>query len=525
MNRKILSSIVLASLLSLSISAQTKWLGKDHGPLIPTMINQMVDPFFGTGGIVATPVGAGNAVAQAVIALPDGKVVAAGFAFNGNNNDFAVIRFHSNGAVDPSFDAAGAAKGAIMTPVGVSDDEAFAIAALPDGKFILAGQTYDGIRTSIAVVRFHDNGSVDTSFGDNGRVVVTPTSGNAIARSVAVASNGKIVVAGNGMNGTNFDIVTLRLMADGGLDPTFDGDGVAITPIGTGNDYGYGVAVQPDGKVVAAGYFTDPMGLPDSVVIRYRADGVLDETFGEQGISRRAFSPDVDEALSLALAPDGKIVVAGCYRNEGQNDFLVARFLENGLPDPAFGEDGFTFVRFSTSHDLAMGVALQPDGKIVAAGFGNNGTNLDFAVARLQNDGSPDMSFGGDGSVMTMAGMSADIANGVAIAPDGGIIAVGRTVGNVANFGVVRYHPGTATVTGRVLRPNGVAIRDARVSLVDQNGSVRTATTSSFGIYEISNVETAATYTLTVSSKRYRFAPRSLNLSGNLTAIDMIGLE
>lgn len=481
----------------------------------------VLDTSFGSGGSIATSVGSGNDLAQAVAVYPDGRIVAAGYGSNGVNNDFAVVRYLRNGTLDPTFGQGGVT----LIPIGTSEDEAFACVIQPDGKLIAAGQTYDGIRTSFAAVRLNVDGTLDTSFGTGGRVVITPSIGNSIVRSVAISASGGLVLAGVGSNGSNFDIVLIGLKADGTLDNAFGTAGLVIKSVGSRNDQAYGVAVQTDGKIVVAGFY-DTAVSTDTVLLRFLADGTPDPAFGANGVAIHALSSsDADEALSLALAPDGRIVVAGCIRNGAPNDFLVARFLTDGSLDTSFGGGGHAVVPFSSAPDLGLAVAVQPDGKIVAAGFGNNGSNNDFAVTRLDQNGFPDETFAAGGKTLTMIGPRADVANAVAIAPDGTIVAAGRTVSTTADFGVVRYRAGVAAITGRVVSPSGMPLRDARVSLIDAAGSVRIATTSSFGIFRFDDIPTMDGYTIAARSKRYRFTPSQINLAGNLAGVEILGLE
>jgi len=213
--------------------------------------------------------------------------------------------------------------------------------------------------------------------------------------------------------------------------------------IGTGNELGYGIAVQRDGKIVVSGYYTNGASA-DTALLRFDQNGVLDPSFDSDGIVSSTFSPDTDEALSLALQPDGKIVIAGCIRNGAPNDFLLARYNENGSLDMAFAGTGFRIIPIGPAADIALSVAVQPDGKIVAAGFSSNGSNNDFGVVRVNANGSMDNTFGGDGRVTTAFAVSTDSANAVAIQADGKIVVAGRAViGSAAQFGVARYGYGT----------------------------------------------------------------------------------
>lgn len=407
-----------------------------------------LDLTFGTNGILTTPIGPGNAVAQAVAVQPDGKIVVGGYAFNGTNNDFAVVRYNPNGGLDETFDGAANGNGIVIFAVGASDDEAFGIVLQNDGKILLAGESFNGANYDSAVVRLNPDGTPDNTFDGDGRVTVAVGPGADSFRSVVLQSDGKIVVAGTASNGIDSDISVVRLLPNGTPDTTFDGDsgtgnGIVRTAVGTGNDLGFVVGIGPNETIIVSGYYFLGTGA-DAAIVRYDMLGRLDTTFSGDGIFVHPFSSDTDEALAMALQPDGKIVIAGCVRNGGPNDFLLARISSNGVLDQTFGNAGVQIVAFSGAVDIAFAVAVQTDGKIVAAGFGNNGTNNDFAVTRVNANGSLDQMFDFDGRAMTMFGTSVDAANAIAIQADGKIVAAGRAViGSTARFGVARYGYGT----------------------------------------------------------------------------------
>ncbi len=407
--------------------------------------NGSLDVTFGTGGIVTTDVGGGNNPGQAVAIQADGKIVVGGYSRIGANDDFTVARYNPNGTLDTSFDG----DGIVTTPVGPGDDQGLTIGVQPDGKIILAGQSSNGTNTDIAAVRYNSNGSLDTSFDGDGIVTTPVASGFELVRSIAFQIDGKIVVAGQTFNLVNNDIVVVRYNSDGSLDSTFDGNsgignGIVTTAVGSGNDLGYGVAIQNDGRIVVAGYYFSGT-TNDAVLLRYDTNGVLDTTFDGDGIVTTAVGVGTDENLALTLQPDGKIVTAGCINQNGiPNDFLVLRFNTNGSLDTSFGTNGSTIVPIGTGVDIALAVAVQTDGKIVAAGFSNNGVNNDFGVIRLNPNGSLDATFDGDGRLTTPIGTSTDQANGIAIQADGKIVVAGRAIiGSTTDFGIVRYGFGT----------------------------------------------------------------------------------
>ncbi len=418
-----------------------------NNPINFPFSNGSLDSTFDTDGIITTPIGTGNDFAQAVAIQSDGKIVVAGSG-RGANDDFIVSRYNPNGSLDTTFDGDGIA----ITPIGTGDEQALAVIIQPDGKIIAAGQTSNGTNFDIAVVRYNVNGSLDTSFDSDGKAVTPIGSSNELVRTIALQNDGKIVVAGQTFNGANNDICLLRYESNGSLDATFDGNsgtgnGIITTAVGNGTDLGYGVAVQPDGKIIVAGYYFNVTN--DAVVLRYDTNGVLDTSFDGDGIAITAVGTGTDEALSVALQSDGKIVIAGCInQNATPNDFLIVRYNADGSIDNTFGTNGATITPIGNASEIALGVSIQKDGKIVAIGFSNNGANNDFAVVRYNTNGTLDTSFDGDGKLTMPIGSGSDNSNGIAIQEDGKIVVVGRAlIGANFDFAITRFGYGTNTQT------------------------------------------------------------------------------
>ncbi|MEX0816658.1 MAG: delta-60 repeat domain-containing protein, partial [Gaiellales bacterium] len=176
----------------------------------------------------------------------------------------------------------------------------------------------------------------------------------------------------------------------GDLDATFDADGTAVSVLGAGPANAHATRVQPDGKIVAAGQDGG-----DFAVARFNADGGLDASFAGDGAVATPVGSGADEAWGLALQPDGKIVAAGLSSNGTDNDFALARYGPGGTLDTGFGGgDGLVTTPVGTADDEAYALALQSGGEIVAAGRSSNGTNNDFALARYEADGTLDTGFG-----------------------------------------------------------------------------------------------------------------------------------
>ncbi len=279
-------------------------------------------------------------------------------------------------------------------------------------------------------------GSSDTAFNTTGFATAS-YGGTESGNAVAIAPDGKIVVVGSTNTLGHNDIAVLRYNPNGTLDTTFSSDGGVITDIGVGSeDFGTAVAVQANGKILVAGY-SNVNDLNDFVVLRYNVDGSLDTFFGGGGKITTDFFND-DRATSIAIQPDGKIVVGG-YEITDNNDFAVARYNSDGSLDTTFSTDGkFDFTFGAT--DICQSIALQPDGKIVMAGYTDDLGTDDFAVARLNANGTQDTSFDTDGELTTQF-ILGDQATSVVIQPDGKILVGGSSSIGLAAFAIARYTP------------------------------------------------------------------------------------
>jgi uncharacterized delta-60 repeat protein len=276
-------------------------------------------------------------------------------------------------------------------------------------------------------------------FGTSGIVVTPQTSAT---EGLAVQPDGKIVVAGHHQSG----LLVMRYLSNGALDTTFGNSGKAIIPRPEVGFSVRGVALQPaDGKIVVVGYTA---GRGDFAVTRLTATGALDTAFGNQGFVTTNFefgsSTDdefaTDRAYAVLVQPDGKIVVAGEARIDGDYDFAVARYFPDGSLDPSFGGDGRVTIGFG-GDDTAYDIAQQADGKLVLVGeyFGGTFTlTSDFAVARLNSNGTLDGSFSSDGKLTTDMGDDLEDARAVALQPDGKIVVAGD--GFDIGVLVARYH-------------------------------------------------------------------------------------
>jgi uncharacterized delta-60 repeat protein len=338
----------------------------------------------------------------------------------------------TSGDLDTTFGTGGK----VTTAVGSSASEAFAVAVQADGKFVSAGYSLNAVNRDFALVRYEANGTLDTSFGTGGKV--TTDIGNDHNEILALAiqpADGKLIAAGYSSNGVDDDFTLARYNPNGTLDNTFGTGGIARTNFNNSFDYAEALVIQPDGKIVAAG-FSFNGAFYDFALARYNADGTPDNTFGTGGKVTTDFAGGDDLALSLALQADGKLVAAGL----SAADFGVARYNSDGSLDTGFDTDG----RVTTSigaFDLAYAVAAQADGKIVIAGETDNGVSSDFALVRYESSGALDTTFDGDGKVTTPIGSGNEFAEALLIQSSGKIIAAGHSFNNGnADFALARYN-------------------------------------------------------------------------------------
>ena len=382
-----------------------------------------------TPGLVVTNFDGGFDVAHALITQPDLKLVAAGSAVVGGTTNFALARYLPNGTLDPNFGTGG--KVVTNFPLG-ADSTAFALILQTDGKLVAAGES----NNNFALVRYFPHGGLDLNFGNNGIVTTDFNTGNDAAFALILQPDGKLVAAGQAeVTPGNLDFALARYLPNGTLDPDFGNGGKVTTPISGNGDIAFALILQPDGKLVAAGQQLEGGGSSNFALVRYLPNGLLDLNFGDQGKVITDFDGGDDIAHALILQPDGKFVAAGFVSAEG-NNFGLARYLPNGSLDPDFGNGGKVITSFSAGVDIANALILQPDGKLVAAGISDS----DFALARYLSNGTLDPNFGTGGKVTTDFNLGGiDEANSLSFQIQGTqlkLVAAGRAG---EDFGLARY--------------------------------------------------------------------------------------
>jgi len=383
---------------------------------------------------------------RSLIVESDGQIVGAGFWNNNgqpNKYSFHLVRWDADGGCTEPFDG----NCGISQFWSAEKDVAKQVLIDANGNYVVAG--YAGTNPNntsgdhdFAILRWDTNGDLDTDFSSDGKRFVTfENSRNDYGTSAALQSDGKIVLAGYSKNASgNWDIAIARLNTDGTLDTDFATDGKVTTDV-NGGDVIQGMAIQSDGKIVVVGTVNYGDTSSDFLIARYTTAGALDASFDSDGVQTVNISGE-DRGLSVKLQTDGKIVAVGMSGHGVARDFALVRLNTNGSLDTSFDSDGIVTTDFGSTTDAARDLVIESDGKIVAVGQMHDGNDDDFAVARYMTTGALDTSFSGDGKATTDVGGNQhdDIAYAAAIASNGSIIVGGeQTQNSDSDWALVQY--------------------------------------------------------------------------------------
>jgi uncharacterized delta-60 repeat protein len=499
-----------------------------------------LDTTFGNGGKVTTAFGTSFDTANAVAIQTDGKIVVAGGSYPDstvNDEDIALVRFNTDGTIDTSFGT----NGKVLTDIETFE-RANAIEILADGSILVAGSISSGLGRFV-LAKFTSSGILDGNFGTNGIVqtgVANTTFADLSGEAMTLQSDGKILVAGfldtSAFGNMSFDFAVARYNSDGSLDTAF-GSQNGLEYISNGSvSLGRAIALQTDGKIVIVGE-TGSSG-KDFMVVRLNSDGTLDTTFDPtemDGIVTSNIAAD-DFPTAVNILQNGKILVSG--RSSGAGGFFSTILYDtDGSVEISRSDNLGNSERVSSN-------AVQIDGKILVVGSSSNATSgLDFNIIRYNSDLTLDDSliagfkispkitdslWGTNGVVRTDFSGNADFANAVAIDSAGRIVVAGSANnGTDPDFAVARYlnlapTAASATISGKVLSPNGRGIPRTIVHLTDQIGNIKTARTNQFGYYRFDDIEVGQTVILNAYNKQYQFNSQVINLDDSITGLNII---
>jgi uncharacterized delta-60 repeat protein len=399
-----------------------------------------LDTSFG-GGRVMLPAGASDDYANAIVVQSDGKIVLGGRGSE-HQGDFAMIRLDRDGNVDTTFGD----NGRVLTDFAGRADNINALVVQNDGKIVAVGSTVGANSTDFALARYLPDGSLDASFGQGGKVVHSITDDTDIAYAALVTVDGFIVAGGSanrGTTSTGVDFALARFASNGQLDRNFGDQGVTLSAFRPGNagDHIYALAFQPlDGEQ----RIVAAGGEGDMVVARYRSSGALDTDFGVGGSVLNKLGSTIGAAYAVAITPEGNIALAG----HSHNDVALLQLGYDGSVDELFGTLGKVITPVTTNWDSARAIAIDSLGKLVVAGWAWEGNSSagNFVTIRYLTDGTLDPSFGPGGIVTTQvaAGTKADESRAIAIQVDDRVPTHRLVVGGFANnanadFAVTRF--------------------------------------------------------------------------------------
>jgi len=377
---------------------------------------------FGDSGKVLTGYNNAQSTSYASAMQTDNKTVVAGNYDSIGIDGFLILRYTATGQLDNSFNN----NGKVVINFGYDIQEAYSVAVQPDGKIVVAGYGETGMfdeNYDVVAARLSTNGKLDSTFGTNGKVLLdfgTDERGN----SVCLQPDGKIIIGGIY---NNSDFLTVRLKTNGSLDSMFGNNGKVISTFNQLSSIA-SVAIQSDGKIVVGGIKGGTVSM--FVIARYNSNGTPDNSFGSGGFVYTDYGANADQISKIIIQPDQKIIAVGATGLHF--DFLheyvaVARYKANGNLDSNFGINGKSTLQYANNTAYGHDGVLQTDGKIIISGNLSTDTTTNYLLARLKTNGNLDSSFGTNGTTITNFGMS-DIAYGVRIqGGDSSIIASGTS--------------------------------------------------------------------------------------------------
>jgi uncharacterized delta-60 repeat protein len=499
-----------------------------------------LDTTFGGGGFYLN-----NSGAIVDIAVqPDGKVFTLGgcnsqapFGYF----TFCVYRLNDNGSPDTTFGNFGfGTSGFVLTRVpGISENSgnfSSGIAVQNDNKILAVGAAYISAAEHPVFVRYESNGMLDSTFGTGG-FVITPING--IAKGLVIQPDGKFLVVGFTGSYPNYQHFVARYLSDGTIDTSFGNNGISTLAVAGNLTRGFSISLQPDGKILTGGALSTLPGEPTPsasyLLTRLNSDGTLDTTFDDDGFKTVPFvttSGYISGFEAIALQTDGRILALG-YLN------ILYRFNPDGSLDTSFDGDGSReALNGNSGRSDVYDLVVTPGGKITVVGFPTisrfTSVPVNYRVARYLSNGSPDTSFSNDGFIdINATPASLDGATSVATDNRGRVIIGGQSApGYISDpwreriFSMLRLTASPVQnvgISGRVVNLNGRPVANASVTLQSGLTTIKVGRTNPFGYFNFQNVESGQTYNISVKSKGLFFNDRSLLVDDAITNLTIFG--
>ncbi len=346
-------------------------------------IDGSIDSTFDFDGQATTAIGLANDQNYCLAIQTDGKIVTAGITLNASIiSSVAIARFNTDGSIDSTFDS----DGIVTTTIGVNSNFIKDMKIQTDGKIVLAGINFNGSNYDFLVLRYNSNGTLDPTFDTDGIVISAIGPSYDVANSLVIQPDGKIILGGYSSDGSFEDFAIVRYNNNGSLDNTFDSDGIATFNLSIGDNITK-LTLQPDGKIVAGGFVFSGIGYKN-VLLRYNPNGSLDNTFDLDGYVTTLIGAG-SSINSLIVQSDSKIITAGGSNDSLYGQITLVRYNSNGSIDNSFDSDGIVKTRFTNlSNETATDILLQSDGKYIVTGYSLQDTNKAIALARYKSVGA-----------------------------------------------------------------------------------------------------------------------------------------
>jgi uncharacterized delta-60 repeat protein len=378
-------------------------------------------------GYVLWDGGAGYDRGRDIALQQDGKILVTGYMSNGTDDDIMVIRFNTDGTLDTSF----ATNGSYIYDGGYGIDGGYAIAVQSDDRILLAGESSNGSDADVIVLRHDPDGSPDPNFGTNGIYTYDGGNGYDAVIDILVQPDGRIVMCGSSSNGTDNDLMVIRLNANGAPDTTFGSNGIAVYHSGISHDFGLRLTVQNDGKILVTGGSNNGSNI-DIIIVRFNTNGTLDTSFGTDGIATYD-GGDYDRGYGIDTNSDGDILVTGVRTKPNQEitdyDIPVICFDSNGVLDTSFGNNGIMLFDSAIS-EQGYDLMVQSDDTILVTGY--SGSNIggvsdwSLVVLKYAQNGTLDTTFGTNGVYRYNPTDKTEWGYGLDLQTDGKIVVTGQ---------------------------------------------------------------------------------------------------
>jgi uncharacterized delta-60 repeat protein len=383
--------------------------------------------FHSPDGYVLWDGGAGFDRGRDIALQRDGKILVAGYKTNGTDNDMVVIRYNRDGALDTGFGT----NGAYIYDSGNGTDGGYAITLQSDSKILVAGESSNGSDADVIVLRLDPNGTLDPNFGSNGIYTYDGGNGYDAILDLLVQPDGRIVACGSTNNGTDDDLMVIRLNANGTPDTSFGSNGTVFYNSGISHDFGLRLILQQDDKILVSGGSNNGSNT-DTIVVRFNTDGTLDTSFGTDGIAIYD-GGDYDRGYGIDVNSSGNIFVTGVRAKSDPNttdyDIPVICFDSNGVLDTSFGDGGVTLYDGGIS-EQCYDLKVQTDDTILVTGY--SGRDIDgtsdwgLVVLKFTQNGTLDTTFGTNGVYRYDPTDNTEWGYGLALQPDGRIVVTGQ---------------------------------------------------------------------------------------------------